>query len=185
MKAEEMVRHVEDLTHESYEMETWLRWFNEALQDLAPVIKLETYEEFAVNGTSAGLPGDICDVRVVKLNNDKYNRIGIGEKPEENDRVYWIWDGSIYFPESKSGTVKLWYFRYPETYGLGSDRPDIQASYIDAVILYAAAKSKAPDRWLQDKGDLYQDYIIRKGQIEEERNKQLKRPRFAHSGRWT
>ena len=181
MKPEEMITAVEELTHESFDSDAWMQWFNEGLQDLAPVIKIEGYDEFDVNGTSRELPGDIFKILEVRLNNRKLNNYGINSEKED---AYWIWDGMICFPKDRTGRIKLWYFRRPAKFTLGSARPDIQEGWEDAVILYAAAKSKMPDRWLQDKNDLYQEYLIRKAQIEKERNEQLARPRIAIARRW-
>ncbi len=181
MKPEEMIVEVEELTHESFEPDTWMRWFNRGLQDLAPVIRLEGYEEFTVNGSSRDLPGDVLRIREVYLDNTKLHDYGIGS---DKDNAYWVWEGALHFPESKTGKIKLWYFRRPAIFTLGSARPDIQEGWEDAIILYAAAKSKAPDRWLPDKSDFYQDYLLRKAQIEKERNEQLARPRIAAKRRW-
>lgn len=190
MTPEELIKAVEDLTHESYNPSTWMQWFNEALQDLSPVLKLETYETFDLNNvTERELPGDIQEIRKFQISGyGDLTRVGIGETGNKN--AYWVWGGRAYFPEAKTGTVKLWYYRRPARFKIGSPRPDIQEGYEDALILYASAKSKAPDRWLDDKGDFYRDYLIRKGQIEQERLQQINHPRFARvapfasGGRW-
>lgn len=181
MKPEEMFKAVVELSHESFEESTWLLWFNEALQDLAPVLKLETYEEFAVTGSDErDLPGDVFEiVKFVLANGSEETelaQVAIGDKNNKN--AYWLWDGTAYFPEEKTGTCKLWYYRRPARFTLGSSSPDIQPGYEDLLILYAAAKSKAPDRWLSDKDDFYRDYMLRKQQVALERNRQLRRPRY-------
>lgn len=184
MTPEELIKAVEELTHDSYDPSTWLQWFNEALQDLSPVLKLETYETFALNGvTERDLPGDIQEIKKFRVNNTDLDPVGIEET--ENKDAYWVWDGQAYFPEAKTGTAKLWYYRRPAKFTIGSARPDIQKGFEDALILYAAAKSKAPDRWLDDKNDLYRDYQVRKRQIEMERARQINRPRFVRVGPFT
>lgn len=181
MKPEDMIERVENLTHESYSKETWMQWFNDALQDLAPVIKLESYEEFAINGTSRDLPGDVMDIVKLKIDDKLFTR---GVMGTENRNHFWVWEDSVNFHESHNGQVKLWYFRYPDVFHLGSTAPDIQTPYLGAVIIFAASRSKAPDRWLHDKADHFQDYLIRKSEIERERNRQLRQPRFAKARGW-
>jgi len=190
MTPEELIEAVENLTHETYSDDPaiWLQWFNEALQDLSPVLRLETYEEFALNGvTERELPGDIQEIKKFRISGGgrdiDLGPVGVGET--ENKHAYWVWDGSAHFPEAKTGTAKLWYYRRPAKFTIGSARPDIQQGYEDALILYAAAKSKAPDRWLDDKNDFYRDYQVRKRQIELERTRQVARPRFARVGPFT
>ncbi len=184
MKPEEIIKAVEELSHEVFDPDTWMRWFNEALQDLAPVLKLETYEEFAIENTAEReLPGDIFDIRLFKVDNTKLNPVGLDETDDKDG--YWLWENNACFPESRTGTGKLWYHRRPAKFNMGSARPDIQEGYEDALIFYAAAKAKAPDRWLMDKSDFYQDYLMRKGQIELERNRQMRRPRHVKTGAFT
>ena len=176
MKPGELKEAVENLTHESFPLDTWLQWFNEALSDLTPVLKLETYETVNIAGTeNANIPGDIHDVIKITLNDKTIYRSAVDD--HSNKSNYWFWDGQIYFPETKSGTIKIWYYRRPDLFTLRSDAIDIQPAYYDAVILYAAAKSKNPDRWISDKNSFYQDYIIRKAQIEKERRDETRRPR--------
>lgn len=189
MTPEEMIKAVEDLTHESYNSSTWMQWFNEALQDLSPVLRLETYETVEIDSAAqSNLPGDIQEIRRLCINGKDCVRVGVGDTTDGN--TYWIWDDKAYFPEQKTGLVQLWYYRRPARFKVGSSRPDIQEGYEDAIILYAAAKSKTPDRWLEDKSDLYRDYMIRKGQIEQERMRQTDHPRivkvapFASGRRW-
>lgn len=182
MRPEAMFEAVQEISHEQFPPNTWLRWFNEGLQDLAPALKLETYEEFTItNAKERDLPGDILEIVKFKLekNNETTDLEPVGTGEDAGSGSYWIWDDKVHFPENETGTLKLWYYRRPAKFALGSNRPDIQEGYEDAVILYAAAKSKAPDRWLTDKDDFYRDYLVRKHQIELERNRQLRRPRRA------
>ncbi len=195
MKPEEMIAAVEALTHEQFEPEIWLQWFNEGLRDLAPVLFLETLESFSItNATSRELPGDIFSIKRLVLENNGEEtplvRTEIGNDEKIPD-AYWVWDNMVFFPKPVTGTLKLWYYRYPAKLTLGSASADIPERYLDAVILYAAAKSKAPDRWLTDKSDFYRDYLVRKQQIEQERRGQIRvqrrirvPPWSTFSGRW-
>ncbi len=181
MKPEELISAVESLSRESFSEEEWLQWFNEALNDLASVLRLETYETFALAAAGEkALPGDIYEIRRFTITDSggtetELVRVDVGNT--SNSNAYWLWNEAAYFPEAKTGTGKLWYYRYPGKLTLGSGDVDVPDRYEDAVILYAAAKSKAPDRWLEDKNDLYRDYLVRKEQIKQDRNKQFSRPR--------
>lgn len=170
MKPEEMIKAVEELSREEYDPGVWMQWFNEALQDLTPVLYLETYEEMAVSGNNRELPGDIYLIEKLFLGDEELERVPLGANGTEN--TYWLWGNKVYFQENVSGTLKLWYYRRPAKFTLGSSSPDIPEGYEDALILYAAAKSKAPDRWLNDKNDFYRDYLGRKAQIQNERSRQ-------------
>jgi len=189
MKPEEMFQAAKELCQEEFSPETWLRWFNEALSDLAPVLRLETYEEFNINNAnSRELPGDIYKIVKFKLDDLDLDEVGIDDKDKKN--AYWVGDNQVCFPENKTGKLKLWYHRRPAKFTLGSSRPDIQEGYEDVILLYAAAKANAPDRWLDSKNDFYREYMTRKSQINLERGRQKRRARYAKAtpftspGRW-
>lgn len=180
-KPEELIKRVEELTHEEYDASTWISWFNDVLSDLTAALRLETYETLTLaNVDNHLLPGDIYEIVRFAI-----NKISSGNVKDDVDlergrigqvydrfggkNVYWVWDGRIYFPEPKTGTGKLWYHRYPAKLTLGSTGPDIPERYEDVLILGAAAKSKAPDRWLEDKNDFIRDYLVRRDQIANDR----------------
>lgn len=178
-KPEEIIQKVEVLTNESFHINTWVGWANDVLSDLTVVLNLETYDAFSlVDEDNRVIAGDIYDVVRFVVNegdNDKeYKRVGIGDcrKPF----TYWIWEGKVCFPSKLTGNAKMWYYRYPAKLTLGSASADIPDRYEDVLILGMAAKSKAPDRWLEDKNDFIRDYVMRKMQIQHERNINIRRP---------
>ena len=192
-KPTELIKIVTGLTREDFPDETWLGWFNEALNDLAKVLKLETVDTFSLNDEASHIiPSDIIEISKLVITDSQGNKknmivadLSDGNEEELTENQYWIWDGQIYFKNKKSGEAKLYYYRRPKKAKLSDASFDLLEAYEDALVLFAAAKSKSIDKgWLDQKNAFLDDYYRRKGEIEEERNKQTKVARFVKQMRW-
>lgn len=149
-------------------------YINEALFDLAPIIQTQKVVEIPlVIGQQAypsALPESTIEILSARIKNGRpMKRHGIEDTPEHG---YTFFAGTItvYPAPKKAETLQLFTIQAPAPVANPDDSVPIPAQFSHLPVLYAAARCKQLDEYIEEKNDLMADYIRAKAQMAEMMN---------------
>lgn len=180
-KIEDMVTEAQNLCDETADNKTWVDWFNNALDDLAPVMlldRLTTIEADAETGEFT-LPEDLLSIIYVADDAEHtYRRL----KPNDFASVgYKVISDSLSLQGVELPRVNVYYKRYPAYFSTANTAAiDLPARYSRAVIFYACSQCMLSE----DEVDRYTYFVQQYNAARESIKAEANRKRQGVSGQW-
>lgn len=149
-------------------------YINEALFDLAPIIQTQKVVEISLVPGQQTYPGALPESTIEILsarfkNGPPVRRQGIEDTPDHGFTLFAN-TLTVYPAPKKAEVLQLFTVQAPEPVSNPEDNVPLPAHFSHLPVLYAAARCKQLDEYLEEKTDLMADYIRAKAQMAEMMN---------------
>lgn len=156
-------------------------WVNEALADLAEVLRLERLTSIPIQKgktkyvTADGVPTkEQLYLPVCARVNDELEPLFPVSIGAFGERGFYFWNGDLYLQEvDEDGTLTLWWFAWPTAVSGASAEPETPKHFRHLHALYGAGRHEQIGEEIDDKNDFMQDYRIGRALLDVIRDRQV------------
>ena len=189
MNVEQLKEGIEGKLGLTFDDQEVIDVFNEAMMDLAEVLRLETraYADLTQAHETVKWPDNMFEPIMVKL-----DKVGIitQRNIDDTSEGYQIFGGEFHFGDTLKPPDKctIWYYRYPEMLTVEDmdKEPDIPKRFRHALKYYFIIQYQQKDEELQLEEDYMRKYMTLKMEIDKHTRKQkgMHRTRIAKTRAW-
>lgn len=182
-KVSDIIALAEIQSNESYDLPTWIKFINAALDDLTPIAKmLKSKSGVAVTLTDGNAnislqtdedlakAHEILQVYFTPTSGTKrqLRKLSVHDTYSEG----WTVDSAylnVQNAGSVNGTLSVNYYEKLQHVAAAEDTPDLPEQYHNLLVLFVCAKSQQTEEELEDKNDFYAEYLTGKMNFAAER----------------
>jgi hypothetical protein len=168
---EQLIDRVQRQVDDTQVPDDWVKdWLNEALMDLAPVLRLEARSTAGIVAGHAeyAQPSDLHTLRMLRLLNEVQPREAVPLK-DFSSKGYKQWDNALILQPvpTADDTLELWYYRVPKALDANNPEPEVPTQFHHALVWYACASYQAQQKEISvEQSSYYPRYMAAKGAIE-------------------